>query len=954
MPETPSQGLPSFPKETAERLVQKLAQQAQVIIKTDPDPLPVAFLLAQLLGEPRFPGRPVWVLAADALAKLKIWRFLTNLLAAADNKIPVFANITPALLWRLQLGPPTLLLLTNEDMNNTLPAPAIFAKHIIRLQTGQALKKSDLVQKLARAGYSLERTASASGQIASRGGLLDVCSFDATGQESALRIDFDDNRIDSIKKFIPGQPETKTIKEAIVIPHSLALLPTAAAISAYLKNAAALKLEILPEQYDEQVIFRPGDINRLKKFITPPAAGPKRTKIDFSFIKRLKSGDFVVHADHGIGRFVGITEQAINGETREYFVLEYAGSDKLFLPVTLAEKMEKYIGEAEPTLNRLSSPLWRKTVNKVRADTLKEARELLVTQARRQLSSAPAIARDLKLEKTLAGSFAYEETPDQEKTINEVYDDLARTAPMDRLVCGDVGFGKTEVAIRAALKVALAGHQTALLSPTTILAQQHLDTFAARLEKFPVTIASLSRFQSAKEQNKIIADLAAGKIDILIGTHRLLSKDVIFKNLGLIIIDEEQRFGVEHKEKLKRLRGSAHVLTLSATPIPRTLHLAVSGVRALSTIVTPPQGRRPITTGIEPYNHTKLKQALERELARSGQTYYLYNDIASIGVKKRELENLLPKARFGILHGQLPENEMARVMHQFDQGGLDVLVCSTIIENGLDLPNVNTLIVDNAVRFGLAQLYQIRGRIGRGGRQAFAYFFYQRQKLTGEAGKRLAALEQASELGTGLELAQMDMEIRGVGNVLGKRQHGHAAAVGLGMYLRMLAQSVDELQSGEETVEWSDITVDLPIEARIPTFFESDGQKRIELYHRWALISDLDELAAAREKLARDGALPVAVANLFYILRLKILGRRAGLTEINTTIVPPGHGETYVILKPNEPIRPELYARLLDIAPSWEYATDEIKIKKKDLGENWLKKLEECVRLLSGKENGKQ
>ncbi len=518
---------------------------------------------------------------------------------------------------------------------------------------------------------------------------------------------------------------------------------------------------------------------------------------------------------------------------------------------------------------------------------------------------------------------------------------------MDRLVCGDVGFGKTEVAIRAAAKAALSGFQVAMLSPTTILTQQHVDTFAERLKGFPVTIAELSRFETAREQARTLEGIEKGTIDIVIGTHRLLSSDVRFHNLGLIIIDEEQRFGVSHKEQLKKLRSSAHVLTLTATPIPRTLHLGLSGVRAVSVITTPPEGRKPIETIIEPHNQKHVQAAIEAELKRNGQAYYLYNNVETMPLKLQELQSLMPKVKFGMLHGQLPEEAIAKVMHQFDAKEIDVLVCSTIIENGLDLPNVNTLIVDNAVLFGLSQLHQIRGRIGRGNRQAYAYFFFKRQKLTGEAEKRLQALEEARALGSGFDLAQRDMEIRGVGNVLGKAQHGHVKSIGLGLYVRLLAAAVEEIKSGKPQEMLADISVDLPLEARIPQFFENNKERRIELYHQWALIDSLDELAAAKDELQKQGALPQAIRDLFYILKLKLLGKQAGIRAIDTSFTAPGSSEQMFILKTEKPVEPKRFANMLAICSHWLYAKEALRVKQADMGSDWKEKLEKSIAVLT-------
>ena len=723
-------------------------------------------------------------------------------------------------------------------------------------------------------------------------------------------------------------------------------LSKSANLNDYNPSIKQIIFDAFPKNADSTINFSHKDLFAITKLLVPKSEQQKKQKVP-SFIKNLQSGDYVVHIDHGIAKFDGIVEQKIDNIKREYFKLCYAENDALFLPVTSAEKMEKYIGDPNPCLNRLSSSGWGKALSKVSIDTLHHARELLNTQAKRQLSKAISIPRAKKIEENLEKTFAYNETEDQKQVIETIYDDLEQEIPMDRLVCGDVGFGKTEVAIRASAKVSLEGFQVAVLSPTTILTQQHIDTFADRLKDLPLKIAALSRFQSKQDQARIIDELSKGKIDIIIGTHRILSKDLKFKNLGLIVIDEEQRFGVSHKEQLKKLRAQSHVLTLTATPIPRTLHLALSGVRSVSNITTAPLGRKPINTIIEPFNQKHIAQAIQDEIKRKGQVYYLYNKVETMHLKSQELRELLPKIRIGMLHGQMPEQEMAKNMHDFDKKKIDVLVCSTIIENGVDLPNVNTLIVDNAVQFGLSQLHQIRGRIGRGLRQAYAYFFFRRQKLTGEAEKRLNALEAAKELGSGFDIAQADMEIRGVGNVLGKAQHGHVKSIGLGLYLRLLSNAVEEIKSGTPSEMLSDISVDLPIEARIPKFFEKDKQKRIEMYHQWALIESMDDLNEIKDKLQSEGALPKPIENLFYILSLKLLGLRAGIKSIDTAYVSSKSSEQYIILQTEQPVDPKIFAKMLSICQHWQYGTEEIKVLKKDLGSDWMKKLEQCIKQLS-------
>jgi len=499
--------------------------------------------------------------------------------------------------------------------------------------------------------------------------------------------------------------------------------------------------------------------------------------------------------------------------------------------------------------------------------------------------------------------------------------------------------------------------QVALLSPTTILTQQHYDTFKERLKKFSVKVGILSRFETEKEQDDTITKLKSGLIDIVIGTHRLLSSDVNFKNLGLIIIDEEQRFGVKAKEKLKALRTHAHILTLTATPIPRTLNIALAGVRDISIIETPPEGRLPIQTYIEPYSEEIIKKTINAELKRKGQIYYLHNKVETISFAAKELKKLITKAKVGIAHGRLPERELAKAMQNFDTRQTDMLVCSTIIENGLDLPNVNTLIVDNATNFGLAQLYQLRGRIGRGERQAYAYFLYHRKKLKGNAKKRLQALMEAKKLGSGFQLALRDLEIRGAGNILGREQHGKVSAIGLSLYTRLLAQAIEELKFGKVQEPVRDIIIDLPLESYIPQKFLPE-EERLMLYQKMAGIFSLDELKELKDKMIRSRTkeeqrtFPVELLNLFEILEIKILAQKTDISHIDTTLVTDefGHQKRKLLIKFLFPIKPENLAKLLQKNPDWKFSDDSIKISFDQLGKNWLTELKKVIRTFQHKD----
>jgi transcription-repair coupling factor (superfamily II helicase) len=610
-------------------------------------------------------------------------------------------------------------------------------------------------------------------------------------------------------------------------------------------------------------------------------------RVKQAMIQSLKPGDYVVHLYHGIARFRGMSVMHVNDLDREYFVLEYAGNDKIYVPVELSDRIDKYVGEEHPRLHGLADASWTEAVSRVRAQTLELARGLLDLYARRTVARAPQFPAHPE-ESELQRRCPFTLTDDQTQALADIFADLAQDQPMDRLLCGDVGFGKTEVALRAAYRAVLSGYQVAVLAPTTVLAQQHFDTFQSRLEGFGVHVGMLSRMRTSKQQAATAAAISAGRADIVVGTHRLLSRDIHFKRLGLIILDEEQRFGVAAKEALKRLRTTAHVLSMTATPIPRTLHLSLSGVRQISTILTPPKLRRAVKTVIQPLSSATIQEAVETELARGGQTYYIYNRVQSIERRRRELQALLPTARISIAHGQMNPEELAGVMHRFDIGEVDLLLATTIVENGLDIPNANTLIVENASQFGLSELYQLKGRVGRSDRQGYAYFLYTEQVPDADAKKRFLALQEAEALGSGFELAMKDMEIRGVGNMLGKEQHGHAIRIGLHLYVRLLNQAVREMEGAETELE-RDIPVDLPLEARLPEEFLPNEADRIQLYQGLATIRDRFELLERRNQyeatgqFGRPGQLHPAVSGLFDLLEIRLLAGHSPLLAIDTT-----------------------------------------------------------------------
>ena len=617
----------------------------------------------------------------------------------------------------------------------------------------------------------------------------------------------------------------------------------------------------------------------------PTAVAPESAYAD------LRPGDWVVHVDYGIGRFRGLVERRLDGLPREFLLIEYADGAELFVPIHQADRVTRYVGVdvAPPSASRLGTQEWERSKGRARDAVEQVARDLLELYARRMAVSGHAFSPDTTWQSELEASFPYIETEDQLQAIEAIKQDMERSRPMDRLICGDVGYGKTEVALRAAFKAVMDGKQVAILVPTTVLAQQHFDTFRQRLAAFPVEVEMLSRFRSRSEAETILKRLGAGEIDILIGTHRLLQRDVVFKDLGLLVIDEEQRFGVTHKEFLKKMRTEVDVLTLTATPIPRTLYMALTGVRDVSTINTPPEERLPVITHIGPYDPRLVRQAVLRELDRDGQVFFVHNRVQTIQAVRARLEQLLPEARIAVAHGQVVERELARVMEQFNAAEIDILLSTSIIESGLDIPNANTLIVDRADTFGLAQLYQLRGRVGRGAARAYAYFFrHARFRPSEEALERLETIAEHTQLGSGYSIAMRDLEMRGAGDLLGTRQHGQIAAIGFHLYTRLLAQAVRRLKAKTGVAEppaaseAPAVSIELPLPSAIPSDYVPDRELRLQLYRRLAEVRTSNDLQAVALELGdRFGPLPPEVQNLLYQLRLKILAARAGVEAIS-------------------------------------------------------------------------
>ena len=613
----------------------------------------------------------------------------------------------------------------------------------------------------------------------------------------------------------------------------------------------------------------------------------------------LSPGDYVVHIHHGIGHYRGLVRLLLNSAERDYLELEYAQNDKLYVPTDQINLVQRYIGvEGQPPkVHRLGGAEWEREKKRVKEAAQQMARELLTLYATREAAPGHAFGADTPWQHELEATFEFEETPDQWLAIQDVKRDMETPKPMDRLIAGDVGYGKTEVALRAAFKAVMDGKQVALLVPTTILAQQHYNVFLKRLAAYPIKVEMLSRFRSSSEQKRVIEQAKAGLVDVLIGTHRVLQKDVAFKHLGLVIIDEEQRFGVRHKERLKQLRATVDVLTLTATPIPRTLHMSLVGLRDMSVMETPPEARLPIHTEIRPDDDQLIREAIMRELERAGQVYVVHNRVQTIERAARRIRALVPEAAVAVAHGQMPEERLEEVMMDFLGGRINVLVCTTIVEIGLDIPQVNTIVIQDAHMMGLSQLYQLRGRVGRADRQAYSYLLYPRgSNLTEEARQRLLAMQEFVELGSGFKLAMRDLEIRGAGNLLGPEQHGHLSAVGFELYSRLLDEAIRELR-GEMVEEAPDATIDLGVDAYLPSEFIPDEGQRMAVYRKLAAARTVEDAGAVAEEVTdRYGALPEPAVNLIEVVRLRALARLAGVAAITREqgriVIKPAAGWT--------------------------------------------------------------
>ncbi|MFB7103780.1 transcription-repair coupling factor [Streptomyces hydrogenans] len=606
----------------------------------------------------------------------------------------------------------------------------------------------------------------------------------------------------------------------------------------------------------------------------------------------LEVGDYIVHEQHGVGRYLEMVQRTVQGATREYLLVEYAPAkrgqpgDRLYIPTDQLEQVTKYVGGEAPTLHRLGGADWTKTKQRAKKAVKEIAADLIRLYSARMAAPGHAFGPDTPWQRELEDAFPYAETPDQLSTIAEVKEDMEKTVPMDRLICGDVGYGKTEIAVRAAFKAVQDGKQVAVLVPTTLLVQQHFGTFSERYGQFPVNVRALSRFQTDTESKATLEGLKEGSVDVVIGTHRLFSSETKFKDLGLVIVDEEQRFGVEHKEQLKKLRANVDVLTMSATPIPRTLEMAVTGIREMSTITTPPEERHPVLTFVGPYEEKQIGAAIRRELLREGQVFYIHNRVDSIDRAAARLREIVPEARIATAHGQMSESALEQVVVDFWEKKFDVLVSTTIVESGIDISNANTLIVERGDNFGLSQLHQLRGRVGRGRERGYAYFLYPPEKpLTETAHERLATIAQHTEMGAGMYVAMKDLEIRGAGNLLGGEQSGHIAGVGFDLYVRMVGEAVADyrasLEGGVEEEAPLEVKIELPVDAHVPHDYAPGERLRLQAYRAIASANSEEDVKAVREELTdRYGKLPEPVENLLLVAGLRMLARACGVGEI--------------------------------------------------------------------------
>jgi len=794
-------------------------------------------------------------------------------------------------LYQMATNPNSIFIMPENAFNQPIMSKSHFISELLEFRIGANLNFDKISEKLINLGYQREIAVEGEGQFSIRGGILDFSSINGN-----FRIELFGDEIDNIREFdISTQRSTNKINKCIALPAKE--LEEISKVTDYFENSIILayntcqikEQELLYgsdasniEQLAEQIRIRKSEKKERKA-----APKPKDAESIISY-SDLNEGDFVVHQVHGIAKFLGIKSLEISGLRADYLELAFAGTDKMFIPVSQMDMVFKYIGkdDSQIKLSRLGGSDWKSTKARVKKACQDIAEQLIALYTARQSIDGKAFSADTPWQTEFEETFEYEETDDQLRAIDEVKADMEAPRPMDRLLCGDVGYGKTEVAMRAAFKAVIDGMQVAYLCPTTVLAYQHFETFTKRMQKFGVRIELLSRFKTPTEQKKIIQKLINGEIDIVIGTHRLLQKDVKFKNLGLLIVDEEQRFGVTHKERIKELKTNVDVLTLTATPIPRTLHMSLVGIRDMSTLSHPPRDRYPVSTYVLEYNEEVIERAILKEIARGGQVYYLHNRIETIYRTAAKISELSPDITVAIAHGQMKEHELENIMMRMEQGEIDVLICTTIIETGLDIPNVNTIIIENADRMGLSQLYQLRGRVGRSNRLAHAYLTYVPDKIVSDvAQKRLNAIAQFTEFGSGFKIALRDLEIRGAGNLVGAEQHGHMDAIGYDLYCKFLSEAVDRLKNSEVNTEDihddEETLINVPVNAYIPHDYIEGENYRLEMYKRISNVQNNEDIIDVTDELNdRYGKVPTQVENLIKVANLKFIAEELNIAEI--------------------------------------------------------------------------
>jgi transcription-repair coupling factor len=838
-------------------------------------------------------------------------------------------------------GPLAVVMPVKAALTKTT-SPARLKEQRLVLNLGGEFLLEELSAGLVRLGYERFDIVGGRGEFSVRGGIVDIFSLAA---DQPVRVELAGDKIDSLRKFDPySQRSLEVLKKITILPaqesrdssfldylNEKALLVIDEQVEIERAGAIFLSSFLLPNEpvdftFPPSYVGKTGDIPASALIVSRHAARLKeelgneivqgdldggfvlagkevitdrelfgetararkvkaapREGVAEDLLADLKIGDYVVHENYGIGIYRGMEFLDFDDIKQEYMLIEFAEQDKLYVPPPMIGLVEKYsgAGDASPRLSRLGTKTWLKTRSRVKESLRDLTQELLALYAKRERLEKTSFPADDLWQKELAGTFPYEETPDQIKAIEAVKKDMESARPMDRLVCGDVGYGKTEVAIRAAAKAASAGKQVAILAPTTILVEQHFNNFSQRFKNSPYVVEMLSRFRSAKEQKEVVGLLAAGGVDIVIGTHRLLSKDIKFRDLGLLIVDEEQKFGVTHKEKIKKLKETVDVLTLTATPIPRTLYFSLAGARAMSLISTPPVDRSPIRTYVLPYSEKVIREAIVRELDRGGQIYFVHNYVETIMGVAAQIRRLVPEARVAVGHGQMDGQALEKTMLDFLEKKYDVLVCTSIIESGLDITNVNTILIDRAERFGLSQLYQIRGRVGRSAVRAYAYLFYHpARSMSDQAVERLKAIQEFTALGSGYKLAMRDLEIRGAGNLLGAEQSGHIYEVGFDLYCELLEEAVKEVR-GEAVAAPREVELDLRVEASIPAAYVPDERQRIALYRRMNLITNSEGIANIKQEMVdRFGRLPGQVETLGRLLELKAAAVKAEVKSI--------------------------------------------------------------------------